>query len=122
MTPPKNNVRFDCVQVFAAAGPLAEDGADLAFLTARVALSGDDGAGADRAGRAATGDGAGAKAGRADRAGAGRGGGGGDELCLYQLLPEMAHVHFGLRKLAIEADRDHAALIEDFRTRVARRG
>ena len=39
--PELESVRFDCVQVFSAAGPLAEDdGSDLAFLTARLALSG----------------------------------------------------------------------------------
>ena len=39
--PTAENVRFDCVQVFAAAGPLEhDDEADLAFLSARVALSG----------------------------------------------------------------------------------
>jgi len=35
------NVQFDCIQVFSAAGPLAEDdGSDLGFITARIALSG----------------------------------------------------------------------------------
>ena len=39
--PELESVRFDCVQVFSAAGPLADDdGSDLAFLTARLALSG----------------------------------------------------------------------------------
>ena len=32
---------------------------------------------------------------------------------------EMAHVHFGLRRLAIDADLDHATLIDDFRRRAA---
>jgi len=31
---------------------------------------------------------------------------------------QMAHVHFGLRRLAIEAGRDHAELIGEFRARV----
>lgn len=35
------NVQFDCVQVFASAGPLAhDDGADMAFLATRMALRG----------------------------------------------------------------------------------
>ncbi len=39
--PLSENVQFDCVQVFSAAGPLSDDdGADLGFLSARVALSG----------------------------------------------------------------------------------
>ena len=34
-------MQFDCVQVFAAAGPLSgADGTDLGFLSARLALSG----------------------------------------------------------------------------------
>ncbi len=39
--PAEENVRFDCVQVFAAAGPLEhDDGADIGFLSARITLSG----------------------------------------------------------------------------------
>ena len=32
---------------------------------------------------------------------------------------DMAHVHFGLRRLAIEADRDHADLVAALRRRLA---
>src|SRR6056297_3968387 len=40
-SPQDQGVRFDCVQVFAAAGPLDhDDGADIAFLSTRVAVTG----------------------------------------------------------------------------------
>ncbi|MGD9295151.1 MAG: EcsC family protein, partial [Roseobacter sp.] len=39
--PAAENVQFDCVQVFSAAGPLEkDDGADLGFISARVTLTG----------------------------------------------------------------------------------
>jgi EcsC protein family len=39
--PAAENVQFDCIRVFAAAGPLAEDdGADLGFISLRLTLSG----------------------------------------------------------------------------------
>ncbi len=39
--PSAENVQFDCIRVFAAAGPLAEDdGADLGFISLRLTLTG----------------------------------------------------------------------------------
>ena len=39
--PQSENVQFDCVHVFSAAGPLSDDdGADLRFLAARITLTG----------------------------------------------------------------------------------
>ena len=38
--PATENVQFDCIQVFAAAGPLAsDDGADMGFVSVRLGLS-----------------------------------------------------------------------------------
>jgi uncharacterized protein (DUF697 family) len=93
------------VQVFAAAGPLAEDdGADIAFLSARVALSGA--AMHSLVARVApklavvlgqklaaqTVPVLGAVAGAATN------------YAYTSYYQDMAQVHFGLRKLAIEAD------------------
>lgn len=103
--PDLESVRFDCVQVFSAAGPLAEDdGADLAFLTARLALSGKAVQtiihkvaprlavvfGQKLAAQAVPV--LGAVAGAATN------------YAYTSYYEDMAHVHFGLRKLAIDAD------------------
>ncbi|WP_299557489.1 EcsC family protein [uncultured Sulfitobacter sp.] len=99
------NVRFDCVRVFSAAGPLSDDdGSDLAFLTARLALSGKAVQtiihkvaprlavvlGQKLAAQAVPVLGAFA--------------GAATNYAYTSYYQDMAHVHFGLRKLAIEAD------------------
>ncbi len=99
------NVRFDCVHVFSAAGPLShDDGSDLAFLTTRLALSGKAMQAiihkiAPRLAvvlgqklAAQTVPVLGAVAGAATN------------YAYTSYYQDMAHVHFGLRKLAIEAD------------------
>lgn len=103
--PELESVRFDCVRVFSAAGPLADDdGADLAFLSARLALSGKAVQtiihkvaprlavvmGQKLAAQAVPV--LGAVAGAATN------------YAYTSYYQDMAHVHFGLRKLAIEAD------------------
>jgi len=99
------NVRVDCVQVFAAAGPLDhDDGADLAFLSTRMALSGAamNALIARVAPRlsvvlgqklaAQTVPVLGAVAGAAVN------------YAYTRYYAEMAHVHFALRRLSIDAD------------------
>ncbi len=103
--PELESVRFDCVRVFSAAGPLSQDdGSDLAFLTARLALSGKAVQtiihkvaprlavvmGQKLAAQAVPV--LGAVAGAATN------------YAYTSYYQDMAHVHFGLRKLAIEAD------------------
>lgn len=117
--PGERGVMFDCVQVFAAAGPLShDDGADLAFIGTRVAVSGA----ALQALIARV----------APRLAAVLG-----QKLAAQTVPvlgalagatinytytgyyrQVAHVHFGLKRLAIEADRDHAELVAVFRDMV----
>ena len=117
--PAAENVQFDCVRVFASAGPLEfDDSADLAFLSTRVALQG---AGlqaliarvAPRLAHvlgqklaAQTVPVLGAVAGAATN------------YAYTSYYQDMAHVHFRLRRLAIEADMPHDQLIEDLRQRV----
>lgn len=118
--PEAENVQFDCVQVFAAAGPLeADDGADLAFITARVALRGATVHGliARVAPRLAAVLGQKLAAQTVPVLGAVAGAA--TNYAYTSYYTEMAHVHFGLRKLAIEADISHARLVEDLRRRVA---
>ncbi len=113
--PAEASVRFDCLHVLGSAGPLTQDdGAELAFLAARMTLTGPalNRLIASVAPRLATALGQklaaqavpvlGAVAGAATNYA---------YLTYYQ---DMAHVHFGLRRLAIDADRDEAEIRRDF--------
>lgn len=119
--PEAENVQFDCVQVFAAAGPLSgDDGADLAFLAARLTLSGKAMQslistiapklavilGQKLAAQAVPV--LGAVAGAATN------------YAYTSYYEDMAHVHFGLRKLAIEADVPHAELLVQLQDKMGR--
>lgn len=118
--PASENVQFDCIQVFAAAGPMAkDDGSDLAFLTTRLTVTGAamNALIARVAPRLATVLGQKLAAQTVPILGAAAGAA--TNYAYTSYYQEMAHIHFGLRKLAIEADRPHDALIEDFRTRMA---
>lgn len=117
--PEEQGVRFDCIQVFAAAGPLDhDDGSDLAFLSTRMAVTGAalQALVARVAPRLATVLGQKLAAQAVPILGAAAGAA--TNYAYTSYYQQMAHVHFGLRRLAIEADRDHADLIEDFRKRV----
>lgn len=115
--PASENVQFDCIQVFAAAGPLShDDNADLGFLGARMALSSG---GMQRlmtwvAPRLAAVFGQKLAAQAVPVLGAAAGAA--TNYAFINYYREMAHVHFGLRRLAIEADVDHAELLATFRS------
>ena len=117
--PAEEAVRFDCVQVFAAAGPLDhDDGADLAFLTTRVAITG-------KAMQALIAKVAprlsvvlGQKLAAQTVPVLGAAAGAATNYAFTSYYQQMAHVHFGLRRLAIEADVPHADLLERFRQRI----
>jgi hypothetical protein len=119
--PAAENVQFDCVQVFAAAGPLAgDDGADLGFLSARLALS-------SRAMQAVVARVApklaivlGQKLAAQAVPVLGAVAGAATNYAYTSYYQDMAHVHFGLRKLAIEGDVDHGLLVERLRLKMAR--
>lgn len=120
--PGAESVQFDCIRVFAAAGPLAaDDGADLGFLTLRVTLTG----GAMQRLIATV----------APRLAAVLG-----QKLATQTIPvlgavagatinyvysgyyrEIAHVHFGLRRLAIDADIPPEELAAKLAERMQRR-
>ncbi|SEP72887.1 EcsC family protein [Thalassovita taeanensis] len=118
--PEAENVQFDCVRVFASAGPLSQDdGADLAFLTTRVALQGATVQAlitrvAPRLAvvlgqklAAQTVPVLGAVAGAATN------------YAYTSYYQEIAHVQFGLRKLAIDADVPQEVLVKGLRERVS---
>ncbi|WP_242648612.1 EcsC family protein [Cognatishimia maritima] len=114
--PASDNVQFDCIQVFAAAGPLSQDdGADLGFLGARMALS----SGGTKkllswvAPRLATVFGQKLAAQAVPVLGAAAGAA--TNYTFINYYREMAHVHFGLRRLAIDANIGDAELVDRFR-------
>lgn len=117
--PNSDNIQFDCVQVFAAAGPLRhDDGADLAFLTARMALTsgGVQKLAAVVAPRLAIVMGQKLAAQAVPVIGAVAGAA--TNYAYLSYYREMAHIHFSLRRLAIDADQDHNELVEGLRHRV----
>lgn len=119
--PEEEGVIFDCIQVFAAAGPLDhDDGSDIAFLSTRLAVTGAtlQAMIARVAPRLATVLGQKLAAQTVPVLGAAAGAA--TNYAYTSYYQQMAHVTFGLRRLAIESDRDHAELIEAFRERVAR--
>ncbi|WP_300016105.1 EcsC family protein [uncultured Roseobacter sp.] len=120
--PSSESVQFDCIEVFAAAGPLAEDdGADLGFLSARVTLTGPalQSIITRVAPRLATVLGQKLAAQTVPVLGAVAGAATNYAYTTY--YQEMAHVHFGLRKLSIDADVPIEELVARLRVRMASR-
>lgn len=120
--PAAENVQFDCLTVLASAGPLeADDGSDLAFVATRLTLTGAtlNGLIARVAPRLATVLGQKLAAQTVPVLGAVAGAA--TNYAYTSYYQEMAHVHFRLRRLAIEADRPQAELLEELRARVTPR-
>ena len=119
--PSAENVQFDCVHVFAAAGPLSgDDGTDLAFLTARITLTGKamQSVIAKVAPKLAIVMGQKLAAQAVPVLGAVAGAA--TNYAYTSYYEDMAHVHFGLRKLAIDADVPHAELLKRLNTRMGK--
>jgi len=117
--PDAENVRFDAIEVFAAAGPLAhDDGADTGFLTMRLGLSG---AGLSQliaavAPRLAVALGPKLAAQMVPVLGAVAGGSVNYVYAGY--YQEMAHVHFALRRLSLDADAPYPQMVERLQQRL----
>ncbi|MEP1200634.1 EcsC family protein [Tateyamaria sp.] len=117
--PSAESVRFDCVQVFSAAGPLEhDDGADLAFLSARVALTGSamQAIIARVAPRLAIVMGQKLAAQAVPVLGAVAGAA--TNYAYTSYYTDVAHVHFGLRRLAVETDQPHEAMVARLKAEV----
>ncbi|MEX3316917.1 EcsC family protein [Sulfitobacter sp. PS-8MA] len=117
--PAAENVQFDCVHVFTAAGPLAEDdGADLGFLTVRMALTGRamNAVIARVAPRLAVVLGQKLAAQAVPVLGAVAGAA--TNYAYTSYYQDMAHVHFGMRKLAIDADLSQEELVARLRQKM----
>lgn len=112
-------VRAQCLQVFAAAGPLSrDDGTDMAFLATRIALSGPavHGVIARVAPRLATVLGQKLAAQAVPVIGAAAGAA--TNYAFTSYYQEMARVYFGLRALARDSGTDVDTLLREFRLRV----
>ncbi|MBT9382677.1 EcsC family protein [Pseudooceanicola sp. CBS1P-1] len=119
--PKAANVQFDSIQVLAAAGPLSgDDGADTGFLTARMTLTGP-------ALNAMLGSVAPKLAAALGRKLAtqmvpllGAAAGAATNFAYARYYREMAHVQFGLRRLAIDAGQPHEDLVDALRAELTR--
>ncbi|WP_425045970.1 EcsC family protein [Primorskyibacter sp. S87] len=121
--PTSQNVQFDCIRVFSAAGPLeSDDGADLGFLSLRLTLTG----GAAQRLIAAVSPRLAAALGQKLAAQAvpvlGAMAGAGTNYVYTRYYQEIAHVHFGLRRLAIDADLPQTELSMRLQQRMGFRG
>ena len=118
--PSHPDTRAECLQVFASAGPLAEDdGTDLSFLTLRVSVTGATLHALIKqvAPKLALVLGQKLAAQTVPILGAVTGAAINYSFTSY--YQEIAHVSFGLRKLAEETGSDRAALIEMFRHEIS---
>jgi hypothetical protein len=120
--PAEENVQFDSIQVFASAGPLGhDDGADMGFLASRVTLTGATVHGliARVAPRLATVMGQKLAAQTVPLLGAAAGAA--TNYAYTSYYQQMAQVHFGMRRLAIEADVAQDDLVEALRAEVTKK-
>lgn len=116
--PSEPGVRFDSIEVFGAAGPLErDDGANLGFVGTRMTVTGPalHALIARVAPRLAAVLGQKLAAQTVPILGAAAGAA--TNYAYTRYYQDMAQVHFGLRRLAIDAGRDHEALITEFRAR-----
>jgi hypothetical protein len=117
--PASQNVQFDSIQVFAAAGPFEyDDGADLGFLSVRLSLTGRTVNGlvsrvAPRLSAAL-----GQKLAARTIPVLGALAGATTNYVYSQYYQQIAQVQFGLRRLAIDADRPREELVDRLRERL----
>lgn len=118
--PAAQNVQFDCVHVFASAGPLAhDDGSDMAFLATRMALRGASMQALISKVAPRLAQVLGQKLAAQTVPVLGAVAGAATNYAYTNYYQEMAHVHFRLRRLSIEADKTQGDLVEDLRQRIA---
>ncbi len=119
--PSHEDTRADCIQVFAAAGPIeGDDGADISFLTLRAGVTGATLQSLLRtvAPRLATTLGNKLAAQTVPVLGAVSGAA--INYIYTSYFQEMAHIQFGLRRLAEETGQDRAALITAFAQKIGK--
>ncbi len=117
--PEQENVKFDCVRVLSAAGPMThDDGADLGFFSVRLTLTGPAmqrliAAVAPRLSVVL-----GQKLAAQSVPVLGAIAGGGTNYIYTRYYQQIAHVHFGLRRLAMDADIPHEELVRQLSARM----
>ncbi len=118
--PDSDNVKFDSIRVLSAAGPLSmDDGADLAFFSTRLTLTGPAmqrliAAVAPRLSVVL-----GQKLAVQSVPVLGALAGGGTNFVYTRYYQQISRVHFGLRRLAIDADIPHSELVRRLSHRVS---
>jgi hypothetical protein len=117
--PAAENVQFDCVRVFASAGPLEhDDGADLGFISARLTLTGPAIHALMRRVAPKLAIVLGQKLAAQAVPVLGAAAGAATNYAYTSYYKDMAHVHFALRRLAIDADIPLETLVGQLRVRV----
>ena len=117
--PSEDGIRFECIQLFAAPGPLEKnDDLDLAFISVRTAVSGTALQALIARVAPRLGTVLGQKLAAQMAAVLGAAAGASINVAYAQHYRRIAHVHFGLRRLAIDADRSHPELVGEFRKRL----
>jgi hypothetical protein len=117
--PAEENVKFDCVRVLAAAGPLShDDGADLGFFSVRLTLTGPAMHKLIAAVAPKLSVVLGQKLAAQSVPVLGALAGGGTNYIYTRYYQQIAHVHFGLRRLAMDADISHDVLVRKLSARM----
>lgn len=117
--PAEENVKFDCVRVLSAAGPLSyDDGADLGFFSVRLTLTGPAMQRLITAVAPRLSIVLGQKLAAQSVPLLGALAGGGTNYIYTRYYQQIAHVHFGLRRLAIDADIPHDQLVRMLSSRM----
>ncbi|MFP7673770.1 EcsC family protein [Marivita sp. S0852] len=110
------DVLADCLTVFASAGPLeADDGANTAFFSTRVTLTGAAVHGILKSVSPRLATVLGQKLAAQTVPILGAAAGAATNYAFTSYYQEMAHVHFGLRRLAIESGQSETLLVEDLK-------
>lgn len=118
--PAEDNVQFDCLKVFGSAGPLdADDGAETAFITSRLALNGAALQHILRAVAPRLAAALGQKLAAQSVPILGAAAGAAINYTYVSYYREMAHVQFGLRKLAIDTGVPETTLLDALRVELA---
>lgn len=119
--PDAENVQFDCVRVFSAAGPLAmDDGADLSFLSLRLTLTGSAMQSLITAVAPKLAFVLGQKLALQTVPVLGAVAGASVNYTYTKYYQQIAHVHFGMRRLAIDVDLPNEDLVARLEERMRR--
>ncbi len=117
--PSEEGVKFDCVQVLSAAGPLSyDDGADLGFFSVRLTLTGPAMQRLIAAVAPKLSVVLGQKLAAQSVPVLGAIAGGSTNYVYTRYYQQIARVHFGLRRLAIDADIPHDDLVRKLAARM----